>query len=342
MKNSKKMYRILFFLIIMGMLIFSGCGKPHQAASIDDGKTTGGYTVISRFQTPGYANDLFVKDNMAYMAQGEGGLVIVDIADRQNPEIVSITIDNVRGYSSKITMGDSLVYIAAGSFGVTVVNVIDPYHPEVTDYNTSMKPAKNVHIMGKYLFTAISEQGVSIAELSFPSHPDDRGRFTPAGYTQSVVTTSDSVFAIAACGEMGLSLFDISFMDGGFGDYPMVGWCDTPGYANDVDINDEESVAFLACGLSGLQIIDYSDTLDVHLIGSLDEGWYAKEIMWEDDLVYMTVELGGLQIIDVSDPTAPYLVGEIETEYALGVHADEDYVYVADEKEGLIIIQKPD
>lgn len=80
----------------------------------------------------------------------------------------------------------------------------------------------------------------------------------------------------------------------------------------------------------------------MHIVGSFDGGGYAKEILLKDDLIYMTVELGGLQIIDVSNAADPYLVGTIETEFALGVDVDDDYVYVADEDEGLIIIEIPD
>ena len=45
--------------------------------------------------------------------------------------------------------------------------------------------------------------------------------------------------------------------------------------------------------------------------------------------------LGGLQIIDVSDVTAPKLLGAVETKFALGLDMDENYIYLADEDEGI-------
>ncbi len=51
--------------------------------------------------------------------------------------------------------------------------------------------------------------------------------------------------------------------------------------------------------------------------------------------------MGGLQIIDVSDFTNPKLIGVVDTEFALGLDMDDEFIYVADEDEGLIIISIP-
>ena len=62
-------------------------------------------------------------------------------------------------------------------------------------------------------------------------------------------------------------------------------------------------------------------------------------VMW--DKIFITTELRGLQIIDVSDPVNPFRIGTVQTQYAKGVTADDKYIYVADEEEGLIIISIP-
>lgn len=332
----------LFVLLLSGLFFLIACGKPHEAESLVPDDVSGGYAIVSRFQTTAYAQDIVKKNNLVYIAQGEGGLMIVNVADPENPHAVSTTSEGVRGYSSKIAMKDSVVYLAAGSFGVSVLNVIDPDAPVVTDANSSIKPARNFHILGDYLFTAISEQGVKIAKISYPTQPDPRGVTKTSGYAHGITTTADSNYLLVACGEMGLSIFDISNFQQGYGDYPLVGWGDTPGYAEAVIVLDDKSIAFLACGTAGLQIIDYSDTANIHIVGSYGAGGYAKELTYQNQRIYLTAELSGLQIIDVSDVANPYLLGSIDTEYALGLDIDEKYVYVADEREGLIIISIPD
>ena len=332
----------LILLLLLGLTLLTNCGKPNEAESLFPEDISGGYKVVSKFITAGYSQDLLIKDSLVYIAQGEGGLMIVNVADPKNPKTVSITSEDVRGYSTKIAIKDSAIYLAAGSFGVTVLNIARPETPIGTASNLSMKPAKNIYILGDYMFTAVSEQGVKIAEVSFPTQPDIRGGVQTTGFGQGVATNVDSSYLLVANGELGLEIFDISNFQGGFGIYPQVGWTDTPGYAEAVIVSENESIAFMACGVGGLQIIDFSDTSDVHIIGSYDGVGYAKELNYHSQRIYMTAELGGLQIIDVSDLTKPSLIGMIETEFALGVDNDENYIYVADEDEGLIIISIPD
>lgn len=328
-------------LSFIGMSLLWSCGKPTNPETVVPPDVSGGYEIVGRYQTAGFAQDLVKQDNFVYIAQGEGGLVIVDVSDPENPQGVSVTTDNVRGYSSKIAVRDSVVYLAAGSFGVTAVNASDPSNPFVTASNLSMKPAKNLTVFGDYLFTAISEQGIKIAEIAYPTQPDIRGGTSTNGYARDIAITSDTNYMMVACGEIGLSMFDISDFQNGFGNYKQVGWSDTPGYAEAVILMDDQSIALMACGTEGLQIIDYSDTANVHIVGSYNTTGYAKDLVYKNQFVYLATELSGLQILDISDLTDPYIIGLVSTEYALGIDMDDDYIYVADDSEGLIVISIP-
>jgi len=330
----------LFVVLLLGTIFLMSCGKPTVPESLNPGGD-GGYKIVSRLSTTGYAQDLIKKDNMVYIAQGEGGLMIVDVSLPSNPVVASITTKKVRGYSSRIEMKDSVAYLAAGGFGVTVVDVADPFAPFVTVSNSQMKPAKSLHIFGSYIIVGLSEQGFIISNISNPSYPFTCDDTEVPGYAQGINTTADSALLLVACGEVGLSIFDISDFQEGWGIYPLINTCDTRGYANDVII-DDESLAYLACGTAGLQIIDFSDTAYVYVIGSYDGDGYAKDLMLRNNKIYLATEKGGLQIIDVSDPTNPNLLGIVETEYALGFDMDDNYIYLADEAEGLIVISIPD
>ena len=336
MKNYK-----LFALLFIGLIFLMSCGKPTTPDEMIPIDISGGYKIVAEFHTPGYSQDVLKNDNLLYMAQGEGGLLILDVTDPKNPQTVSATVEGVRGYSAKIDLKDSVVYLAAGGFGVTAINVVDPYEPVVTYANLPMKPAKSFYIMGEYLFTAISEQGVYIADISYPTYPDPRGVTEAPGYARGISVTNDSAFLLVACGEVGLSIFDMSNFDDGWGVFRLVSWTDTPGYAESIAVKDDESLAFLACGTAGLQIIDYSDTTNIHIVGSYDSPGFAKDLIYKDNKVYMVAEKGGFQAFDVNDVTNPKLIGIIEMEYALGLDVDEDYIYVADEETGLIVISSP-
>ncbi len=328
--------------LLIGLLLMAGCGKPHDPETITPPDVSGGYNVISKFTTPGSAQDVIRKDTNVYIAQGEGGMIVINVKDPFEPEEVSISSDGVRGYSSRITYSDSVVYISAGTYGITVINVSDPYNPLVTVSNLNMKPARNVSIYGEYLVAAVGELGIKFAEISYPTQPDIRGGISTAGYAYGTAITPDSLHIAVANGEMGFSMYNISDFQNGFGDYPLTGWIDTPGYAEAVAISDSKPIAFVACGNSGLQVIDYTDTTNFKIVGSFSYAGYAKALIYKDDKVFLAARRGGLQIIDVSDVTRPALIGKVNMDGALGLDVTEymgfDLIFVADEIEGLITV----
>jgi hypothetical protein len=333
------MYKHLIVLL-SGIVLLISCGKPNDPESLKP--SDAGYKIVGRMPTSGFSNDLVKDGDLLYVAQGEGGLVVCDISDPQNPSMVSLTTQGLRGYAAKIAMKDSTVYLAANTFGINVADVRDPDTPVVTVTNLGIKPARNFHVMGNFLFTAIGEQGVGIADISYPTEPDIRLQFPTIGYAYGLTTSADSNYLFVAGGEMGLSIYNISDFQEGFGNYPLTGWCDAPGDAEAIAIDESKSLAFLACGTAGLQIIDYADTANMFIAGSYDSSGYAKDLILDNNRVYLSAQLGGLQIIDVSDHTAPKLLGAVETKYALGSDMDENYIYLADEDEGVLIISIPD
>lgn len=333
------MQKFFYVMLLLCLIILISCGTPNDPESIIGGD--GGYKIVSKFITSGYAQDVVIKDTIAYVTQGEGGLVIINIADKKAPEELVIVFKELKGYSNKIEIKDSVVYISAGAFGVSVVDVINPVNPIVTATNLALKPAEGFDINGNFLFTAIGEYGFKISDISYPTQPDIRGETSTPGFAQAVCVSPDTNYLLVACGEMGFSLFNISELQNGWGTYPIAGWVDTPGYAEDVVSHPTLPYAFLACGTGGFFIIDYTDSANVKVIGSYSTGGYAKEVIYKKDKAYVTTGARGLQVFDVSNLSSPVLIGTVETELAMGLAVDDKYVYVADESEGLIIISIP-
>ena len=333
------MKKIYCSFLLFSLAFFLSCGTPNDPESIIGGD--GGYKIVGKFATSGYSQDVFVKDTIAYLTQGEGGLEIISVFNHSTPKLVSNVIQGIKGYSKKIAVKDSVVFISAGAFGISVVDVVDPVNPNVTITNAQPKPAQGFDILKNFLITAIGEYGFQISDNSYPFEPDPRGVTSTPGFAQAVFVTPDTSYLLVACGEMGFALFNISELQTGWGSYPMTDWIDTPGYAEDVVSHPTLPYAFMACGTGGLFIIDYSDSANVKIVGSYATGGYAKEVAFQDNIVYLTTELRGLQIFNVSNPSSPVRIGTVQTEYAVGLCVDNSYVYVADEKEGLIIISIP-
>ncbi len=331
-------------VLLLCAVLFLSCAKPTDPESLYH---SAGYTIVGRLNTAGYAEDVEVKDTLAYIAQGEGGLAVVSIADRSHPRLLSTLLQGVRGTSHRLALNNTAVYIAANTMGLSVVDVSDPLAP-TSPYSGGLdvKPAQSVCVTQSFAFVAIGEVGVKIMEILSPTFLDYRATMVAPGYAIGLAATPDTSCLLVACGEMGMAILDIHDMQGGFGHYPQIGWTDTPGYATSVAIDPDRRVAFVTCGTAGVYAIDFSDTTSAdtircRVIGSYATGGYAKDVVYQNNRIYVATELRGLQILSVADPASLQLVGSIPTSFALGVTVDDHYVYVADEDGGLIIVAIP-
>ncbi len=105
------------------------------------------------------------------------------------------------------------------------------------------------------------------------------------------------------------------------------GSVDTPGYAIGVTLSNDGTLAYVADGGSGLQIIDVRNPEAPYILGSVDTPSSARDVTLSNDgtLAYVVGGRSGLQIIDVSNPEAPYMIGSVNTpEEAYGVTLSND------------------
>lgn len=333
------MQKFLYAILFIGLAFLVSCGTPNDPESISGGD--GGYKIVSKFLTTGFAQDVVINDTLAYVAQSEGGMMILSISDRRVPKALSTVSQGLKGSAYKLARKDSVIFLAAGGFGASTINVSNPLDPKIGYINLSLKPARSFEIMDNWLFTAVGEFGFQVSEISYPLEPDIRAQTSTPGFAQAVCVTPDKEYMLVACGEMGFAIFYIYYMYNGQNPYPMTGWVDTPGYSEDVAAHPDLPYAFLACGTGGFFIVDYSDSANVKVIGGYSTGGYAKEVLYKDNKAYVTTGLRGLQIFDVSNITSPVRIGTVQTKLAKGLAIDDKYVYVADEQEGLVIISIP-
>jgi hypothetical protein len=333
------MLKVYYSLLIFILIYLLSCGTPNDPATVVN---DGGYRVVGKIATMGHAQDVVVDDTLAFVAQGEGGLLIINISNPVKPAIISSVLgEDLKGYTYKVAKKDSAIYLAAGNFGLSVVDISDPLLPVASEVNLPVKPAKDFHVFGEFLLTGISELGVKISWVRVSTHPDVRGGMGTPGFASGLCSSADSNYIVVACGEMGIALFDVSELITGHGTYPMVGWIDTPGDAEDVVAHPTDPYAFVACGTGGFTIVNFADTANLKIESTVVTGGYAKELLYKDGKVFVATELRGVQIFDVTNVSAPVQLGTVATQYALGLGIDDKYIYVADEVEGLIIIAIP-
>jgi hypothetical protein len=110
-----------------------------------------------------------------------------------------------------------------------------------------------------------------------------------------------------------------------------------PGFANNVDVSG--SVAYVAAGAAGLQVVNVANKTAPALVATLDTSGNANDVQVLGGVAYVADGAGGLQVISVSNPLVPVLLGTYDTPGdAWDVVVSNNRAYVADGEAGLLIL----
>jgi hypothetical protein len=314
-----------YLFLVIALCLF--CGRPEVT------EPGASFIIIGECPLPGYAKDLELVDNLAYVANGQGGLQIVDISNADSTFVVGEY--NADRDISGVAIRDTFAYLALASStsgGLVSLNITDPTNPlligqdpTIFAFDVVAPPSDTmyVYIAARYWFHVEDV-------YTFPQYPSYTRRFTTPGNIRAVYMT-DSL-AYLACEQMGLHIFNLAQPDS----LAYAGWVDTPSNARQLYVIDD--YAYIADGRAGLIIIDASDIDNPRIVGSFDTPDYANGVFVSGTNAYVADGDGGLQAVDVSDPTNPEFYGNLETSYANGVYVRGDTIYVADRDMGLVII----
>jgi len=102
-------------------------------------------TQVGWVDTPGEAEKCDIKGTYCYVADGIGGLVVVDFSDPTNPFIVATDNPQV-GSAQKVRVEGNYCYVAYGSGGARIYDISTPTNPVVVQ-----------EIDGMYLYSAASD-----------------------------------------------------------------------------------------------------------------------------------------------------------------------------------------
>ena len=113
------------------------------------------------------------KDDLAFVANGFGGVQVIDISDLQSPYHVGYIKPN--GFARDVVVGDRFAYIAASHEGVVVADITDPAMPVVAILDT-LGVANRLKRVGERLFvTDMAGDGgasqLNVVDISDPYHP---------------------------------------------------------------------------------------------------------------------------------------------------------------------------
>src|SRR5262249_29296678 len=260
---------------------------------------------LSLVSIPGFANNVDVSGNFAYVAAGVAGLQVVNVTDRRAPRIVG-SLDTP-GNANDVRVVGNRAYIADGPAGLQIIDVTDPTRPQWLGTLDTPGDASGVTVANNLVFIADGLSGLQIIDASNPAAPQQLGSFGTSGPAQGVAVAGN--LAVVANGSAGIQVIDVADPL-----HPAIlGSQVTGNYAHAVVISGD--FAFVA-EFAGLVNVDLSDPRHPVVRASVSSTWGGY--LWHDVAVMGRFAFGAeawfdntVPIIDVSAPANPGQVGTL-------------------------------
>lgn len=253
-------------------------------------------STLSETVIPGYANNVDVAQDYAYVAAGSAGLVILNINDPANPVIVA-TLDTP-GNANDVRVVGSTAYVADGSSGLQIIDVSTPSSPSILSSVNTTGEANDVVVKDTRAYVADGEAGLRIIDVSDPSAPTTLGAVDTPGTAWGVAVSGD--FAVVADRD------SVLIIDAAVPITPrIVGRADLPSsYALDLEVVNR--FAYVATYGAGLQLVDFSVPTDPRVTAGAF-GFSLKDIALANRYA-VGAEAGfpnAIPIFDLGDPGDP-------------------------------------
>lgn len=202
--------------------------------------------------TPGEASDVVVLGRYAYIADGNQGLQIIDIADKANPKIIKNI--EINGFSRGVYVSGNYAYVAVGDQGIAIADVSSAANSTLIHTFKTQGYANSVFVAGNYAYVADGDQGLQIINIENKTNPQTIGTLDTSGNAAGLFVEDNYVYL--ADGSSGLLIINISDNS-----HPaIISSYDTPGNAQKVSVSGD--YAYVADGDKGVCVINISDPVN--------------------------------------------------------------------------------
>ena len=263
-------------------------------------------TALSYVDIPGFANNVDVNGNYAYVAAGSAGLQVVDVSDRTAPEIVAAVA--LPGNANDVKLSGTHAFVAAGAMGLHVVDVGNPLAPRLVGSVNTPGNAWDVRPLGTLAFVADGPAGLQIVDISNVAAPRIVGSVDTPGTAKGVDVSGQT--AVVADGTGGLRIVDVSNPSSP----AIVG---AIGLGNDAqDVVVDGTVAYVAAYQGSLQVVGFSTPAAPTILGTTSQnlGGILTDVAVSNGFAFGADVLfvNGVPIVDVSVPTNPVVRSRLD------------------------------
>ncbi len=121
---------------------------------------------LSSITIPGYANNVDVSGDYAYVAAGSKGLQIINVSNRATPVIIG-SLDTA-GTAIDVRVVGNIVYLADGDHGLQIIDVTNPTTPSLLASYDTAGIAQDVKVDNQFAYIADGNSGLEIIDVRKP------------------------------------------------------------------------------------------------------------------------------------------------------------------------------
>jgi len=331
----------VFGLLILVLTVLLQVGNPVEA------RDSLNVTLLSRYETGGSVNDMFVSRDYAFLADSTKGLVILNVQDPRNPYEVN-SVNSISAHA--LYMVDSLVYVVGKTVAerpkpiFCIYNISNPPNPQLVssynDFDFRYSWPWDIFVSGSYAYVAEELYGLEIIDIQKSEAPSKMTDFEQwCNWSTINVSFVREPFAFVA----GQACFSIFYVEDKVNplrvsEIEMGGQLVLPA----LDLIVIDNLAYVAHLEYGLVIIDVTHVIAPSYLYASGYGpdLNGAGIDVMDNYAYLGTENKGLRIFDITDPSAPVEVGFYETEGKAGrVIVRRETIFLASGSGGLYILQ---
>jgi hypothetical protein len=281
-------------------------------------------TALSFVSIPGFANNVDISGNVAYVAAGSTGLQVVDVSDRRAPRIIG-SLDTP-GNANDVRVVGNRAYIADGSAGLRIIDVTNPASPTLLGALDTPGEANDVVVVGNLAYVADGPAGLQIIDVSDPVAPRLVGTLDTPGTARGVDVSGN--LAVVADGS------SLRIIDVGNPSSPVARGSLATTDARDLTV--EGTIAYLADFSGSLKTIDLSTPAAPRLLatttqalgGILTDAAKVREFVFGADVFFVN----GVPIVNVGDPVNPSVRARLDfparDDNGTGIAVDNQFVYL--------------
>jgi hypothetical protein len=295
------------------------------------------------------AEDVYVSNGLAFLAQGTNGLAILSVSNPASPQFLGRC--DTPGYASAVRVSGDLAFVADGSSGLQIISVTNPSSPVLIGGYITPGYANDVAVRDNLAYLACGK--LLVLSVSNPASPSVLGSYSTNVSARNVVLSGNSAFISSPYSEIlpgtnvaGLVAIDISDPAHPIG----VGRL-----ALGIRSMDVRGQLILGIAANSLSVISVTNPAQPAVIGTFNSypstnlffhlGISATDVCVVNDLAYVSASPAAearLYVLDVRDATEPIPVGCFSTSgHADSLWVDGNIVYVAGYGSPLLVVETP-